>query len=149
MFSRNVAGKEFYNKDVKSYLKELGVTLFSTENSDIKASIAENAIRTIKAKIWRYMRSMKTTKFYDQLENIVQSKNESISRTHHMRPNDVSEENSLKVFNALYDKLLKANVSRVVRHRPQPVYHIVDLSGEPILGGFYSYKLSRVRKSID
>ena len=57
-------GGEFYNKHVKNFLKEKGVTLYSVSSREIKAAIAERLIRTIKGKMYRYMSHYNTKKIY-------------------------------------------------------------------------------------
>jgi len=99
-------GKEFYNAPVKMFLKKKGINMFSTENADIKCAIAENAIRTLKTRIWRLMRSRGSWKYYDQLQRLVKSQNMTISRSHGHRPIDVTHKNSLEIFNNLYAALL-------------------------------------------
>ena len=44
-------GKEFYNKDFKSLLKEYGIELYSTENEE-KSSVVERWIRTMKERMF-------------------------------------------------------------------------------------------------
>ena len=99
-------GKEFYNKYVKDYLRDRDVILFSSENSDIKASMAENLIRTLKSRIWRLFRHRVSTVYIDKLQDIVHSYNHSVHSATEMKPVDVNQKNSLGVFNTLYADLL-------------------------------------------
>ena len=74
------SGREFYNKHVQSYLKSKGIVLYSIHSREIKASIAERVIRTLKGKIYRYMSHMNTFKYLDALPDIVDSYNNSPHR---------------------------------------------------------------------
>ena len=47
-------GSEFLNRNVQKFLKERGVTHFTTENETIKAAIVERWNRTLKEHLWRY-----------------------------------------------------------------------------------------------
>jgi len=113
-------GKEFYNKDVKAFLKQRDVTMFSSENNDIKCAVAEAAIRGLKSRIWRLMRHRDSCKFYDRLQDLVHSYNRTIHSAHGMRPAEVTQHNSLEVFNRLYADLLTS------KHQ-KPKYSIGDL----------------------
>jgi hypothetical protein len=51
---RTDKGSEFFNKDVKAYLKKEGVGYFTTTN-ETKANFSERVIRTLKSKVTKYM----------------------------------------------------------------------------------------------
>ena len=70
-------GKEFYNQHVNKLLKSKGIVLYSTSSREIKASIAERVIRTIKSKLYRYMSHNNTRQYVDVLSDIVESYNNS------------------------------------------------------------------------
>ena len=98
-------GKEFYNSVVKQYLTEHQVKLFSSENSDIKCAMAERFIRTLKSRMYRMFRNRVDTRYIDKLQDLVHSYNHSIHSAHGMRPVDVTQDNSLLVYNRLRSKL--------------------------------------------
>ena len=99
-------GTEFYNATVKKYLKQKEVILFSSENNDIKCSMAERLIRTLKTRMFRYFRSIYATRYIDRLPDFVTSYNNSLHSAHGRKPCDVTQENSLAIFNTLYGKML-------------------------------------------
>jgi hypothetical protein len=99
-------GSEFYNSVVKTYLKKNNITLFSSENDDVKCSMAERLIRTFKARIWRMFRYRMSTTYIDKLQDFVFSYNRSVHSSHGLKPINVNDENSLSVFNTLYGDLL-------------------------------------------
>ena len=70
-------GKEFYNQHVNQLLKSKGIVLYSVSSREIKASLAERLIRTIKGKLYRYMTHNNTRKYIDILPDIVESYNNS------------------------------------------------------------------------
>lgn len=95
-------GKEFYNSIVKNYLSEKEINHFSTENSDIKCSVAERAIRTIKQKIWRYFTYTGHNNYINVLQDIASSYNESVHRSIGMQPSKVTDKNFMTVWRKLY-----------------------------------------------
>ena len=74
-------GKEFYNQHVKSLLTGKGIVLYSVSSREIKASLAERLIRTIKGKLYRYMTHNNTKKYIDVLPDIMESYNNSAHRS--------------------------------------------------------------------
>ena len=70
-------GKEFYNQHVNQLLKSKGIILYSVSSREIKASLAERLIRTIKAKLYRYMSHNNTKRYVDVLPDIIESYNNS------------------------------------------------------------------------
>ena len=70
-------GSEFYNQKVKTYLTSKKIKLYSVFSSEIKASIAERAIQTLKNRIYRYLTSHNTLKYIDRLPEIVHAYNTS------------------------------------------------------------------------
>ena len=73
-------GKEFYNPPVLKYLKSKNIILYSVSSREIKASIAERFIRTLKSKLYRYMSHHNTQKYIDILPDIIESYNNSFHR---------------------------------------------------------------------
>ena len=74
-------GREFYNKNVNRILTEKGIILYSTSSREIKASLAERLIRTIKGKLYRYMSHNNTRRYIDILPTIIDSYNNSAHRS--------------------------------------------------------------------
>jgi hypothetical protein len=114
-----IAGKEFYNAKVKALMNEHEITMFSTNNHEIKAGMVERLIRTIRSRMARLFRSRGTKKYWDALPDIMRVYNQTEHSSHEMAPDDVKEDNSLKVFNALYKKLL-------TEKKPRPSFKVGD-----------------------
>ena len=71
------SGGEFYNRHMRNYLQNKDILLYSVHSREIKASIAERVIRTLKGKIYRYMSHRNTLKYLNVLQDIVYSYNNS------------------------------------------------------------------------
>ena len=84
-------GGEFHNSMFKKMLAEYGITLYST-GSNLKASIAERAIRTVKAIMFREFSIRGSYNWIDILNNIIRRYNNSYHRTIKMAPAKVHPE---------------------------------------------------------
>ena len=73
-------GNEFVNRQAKSLYKKLGIHHYFTFNRDIKASLVERAILTLKRKIARFVEHTKNPVFINHLDDIVYSYNVSDHR---------------------------------------------------------------------
>lgn len=74
-------GKEFYNRHVKNYLSEKSIKLYSVSSFEIKASIAERVIQTLKRKLYKYMTHNNTFKYLNVLPKIIESYNNTPHRS--------------------------------------------------------------------
>ena len=70
-------GREFWNRKVRSYLCSRNIKLYSVYSSEIKAALAERAIRTLKARIYRFITSQNSSRYIDELQNMVSAYNRS------------------------------------------------------------------------
>lgn len=91
-------GGEFTAFKFKKFLKENGIIYNSTRNPDIKASICERSIRTLKGKIFKYFTHTGSLTFIDKLDDFVNAYNNSYHRTIKMAPIDVNDNNILQVY---------------------------------------------------
>ena len=64
-------GKEFYNKQVQSFLSKKKIILYSVYSQETKASVCERAIRTLKHKIYRYLTAHNTLEYLSVLDTLV------------------------------------------------------------------------------
>lgn len=116
-------GKEFYNREVQSLLRQKGVKHFSSENETIKAAIVERFNRTLGRKIYRFMTDRRTKRFIDVLDRLVDGYNEEHHSSIGMSPVQVNRSNQEEVWLKLYEdgarfsttKLPKLNVGDTVR----------------------------------
>ncbi len=98
-------GLEFLNKKVQQLLKSKNITHFHTYNDEIKAGIVERFNRTLRMKIWRYFTSMSTFRYIDVLPSLIESYNSSYHSSIGMTPNEVTHQNSEKVWWTIYNNL--------------------------------------------
>ncbi|GFT37573.1 putative uncharacterized transposon-derived protein F54H12.3 [Trichonephila clavipes] len=98
------AGKEFLNKIVQNYLKNLNVNFFFT-NNETKASIVERFNRTLKTKMWKYFTEFNTKNYIDVIDKLIHSYNHSYHRSIKMEPVSVSRHNRKQVLKNLYGGL--------------------------------------------
>ena len=96
-------GKEFYNKTFQTLLNKYKIHHFST-SGDTKASVVERFNRTLKQRIYRYFTTNNTLNFVPVLQALVKGYNRSYHRSIKMAPNQVTEANSLQVYENLYGK---------------------------------------------
>ncbi len=73
-------GSEFYNQAVKKYLTLKGITLYSNYSRETKASLAERVIRTIKAKIYKYLTQNNTLRYINVLPTLINTYNHTPHR---------------------------------------------------------------------
>lgn len=88
--------------------------LYYTYNDDIKASLVERAIRTIKAKIYRYLTTRNTKRFIDDLPNLVMSYNAANHRGlgSNLSPKKVHALTSFKAIKDQWWKMYKDGVKK-------------------------------------
>ena len=65
---------EFYNRSMKSWLEKNNIEMYPTHKEE-KSVVAERFIRTIKAKIYKYMTSITKNVYNDKLDYIVNEYN--------------------------------------------------------------------------
>lgn len=97
-------GMEFDSKDMKKYFQSMGILKLSAENKEIKASIAERMIQTIKKRLYKYFSEFQTLKWIDALPKITAAINNSICRTTGLKPNDINSENWSPLWSRLYGR---------------------------------------------
>jgi hypothetical protein len=94
---RSDKGTEFTNAKLQEYLRDKGVKFFVTQ-SDVKASLAELCIKSLKFKLSRYMTHNNTFTWLPALEKVTASYNASIHRSLGMAPKDVTAANAPKLW---------------------------------------------------
>ena len=95
-------GGEFINRIFQKFLRDHEVTFFTTENEDIKASLAERLNLTIKSKIWKYFTKHDTLVYHDILPAVVWSYNHSYHRSIKTQPALVNHKNQEEIWQRLY-----------------------------------------------
>ena len=89
----------------------------SNSINDIKCSMVERLIRTLKSRIWRYFHHVGHTRYIDKLQDFVYSYNNSVHKAHNKEPEDVTQDNSLEVFETLYGDMLNEPDKKKPRYK--------------------------------
>ena len=84
-------GSEFYNSFFKTWLKGNDIEMYSIPSEGISVA-AERFIRTLKAKIYKYMTSISKNMYIDKLDDIVNEYKKTYHRTIKMKPVDVKDD---------------------------------------------------------
>jgi hypothetical protein len=90
-------GKEFYNDNMKAVLESHDIHHFSTESVEIKASMAERLIRTLRGKLHKIMTYKNSLRYIDYLPQIVDSYNNSHNRSIQTTPASVNKYNADRI----------------------------------------------------
>jgi len=98
-------GLEFKNGLLNRTLKALGTRQFHSF-SHLKAFQSERAIRTLKAKLYRYMTNKSLSEWVSGLASTTESINNSINRSIKMSPASVNKKNVSEVWNNLYERAI-------------------------------------------
>ena len=101
-------GTEFYNSTFKDYLKENGITLYSTQNVE-KSSVIERFNRTLKGKMFKEFTVQNSTVYTDILPKIVEEYNNTYHSTIKMKPKEASmkKNESITYLNSYHSKAPK------------------------------------------
>ncbi len=105
---RSDKGREFNNKNVRSFLVRKGITYYVTQN-ETKASYAERVIRTLKTTMYRYFTYEQTYHYLHILQDLVRDYNHRPHRSLNERaPADINQNNESVVWREQYiDPLIK------------------------------------------
>ena len=129
------SGQEFTNRSVQKLLREkFGIEQYSTFQRDIKASIVERFIKTLKDKITRFVVEFNSENFSDRLQDIVRTYNFTPHRSlMYKKPIDVflmTDWNLIKNFSiTLFKKRFKKIKSVGQPLSPGTVVRIKNSSG--------------------
>ena len=91
------AGKEFTGKAFQQFLYANDINHKLATSPDVKASIAERYIRTLKGRLWKFMTAYNTKRYIDVLPMIVTSINNSYHRAIKAVPASITRQNQHKV----------------------------------------------------
>lgn len=93
-------GREFVNRDLRDFLKQHNI-IFNTTNNEVKCAVVERVIKTLKAKIFKYLYFKNSFRYIDALQSICNSYNNCYHRSIKMPPSSVNDNNVLEVYNNL------------------------------------------------
>ena len=89
---RTDLGQEFKSRLVQSVFRKEGIRHFYSYN-EVKSSISERAIKSIKTKIYRYFSYKQSYRYIDKLQSFTKGYNDTIHSTIDMPPADVNKAN--------------------------------------------------------
>jgi hypothetical protein len=104
-------GLEFNNKLMRNFLQKRNIVQIFAKNKETKAAVAERWIRTLKEKIFKYFTQYNTFKYYDVLEIIVQTYNNTVHSRTKFKPSEVNKKNEKQVYENLYGDVSKNKLS--------------------------------------
>ena len=90
-------GSEFYNNSFKKWLKDNGISIYSTYNEG-KSVVAERIITTLKNKVYMHMTAISKNVYFDVLDDIVDECHNTYHKIIKMKPIDVGD-NSFAEYN--------------------------------------------------
>ena len=88
--------------EFKTFMKECGITHFFATSPDVKASVAERAVRTVKGRLWKHFTLKSTFKYTDILPQITAAINSTVCRSTGFKPVNVTVDNEEQVKAALF-----------------------------------------------
>ena len=98
---RTDAATDFTSKHFQEFMKEKGITHFTTHNEK-QANYVEHFIKTIKNKIRRYMSEKRTERYIDVLNSMVNSYNRTWHSGIQSEPINVNKKNERKLWWQMY-----------------------------------------------
>ena len=105
---------EFYSNSFKKWLKRNDIRMYLIQN-ERKSVVAEKFIRTLKNKIYKYMKTISKNVYIDKLDDIVNEYNDTYHRTIKMRPVDVKDNTYIDFEKEVNDKDPKFEIGDHVR----------------------------------
>jgi hypothetical protein len=92
-------GKEFLNRTVIGFLKSRNIKYFNSDNEDIKSSLTERVIQTVRSKLYKYFHNRRSYKYFD----VINSVTGSINNTPHkslgfLKPSEINKSNEEKIW---------------------------------------------------
>ena len=146
-------GQEFKAREVqKKLLNKYNIQHLYAQN-ETKATIAERVIKTIKSKMYRYFTYKQSYRYVDELQNFVDSYNNTYHRTIKMPPNEVDKADETRVWWTMYwpKHLIRTKKRFIITGRylrgGLPIYKIKDYHDDDIQGTFYQSELQKGRCS--
>lgn len=110
-------GMEFQAREMKSYFRNSDIHKIHSQDPDVKASMAERAIQTLKRRIFRCFSKQKNSRWLNILPDMVKAINSSINRSTKMRPVDVNFKNEQEVWDKLYGGIFTGGLKKYASTR--------------------------------
>ena len=98
----------------KRELSKRDIKFFTTQNEDIKTSVAERVIRTLKTKLYRLFQKQGSYRYLEQLQSVVDGYNKTKhSSLKNLAPADVTKTNEAEIWDSMYKD--KVNIQPKLR----------------------------------
>ena len=107
-------GSDFYNSSFKRWLKDNYIEMYSIHNEG-KSVVAEEFIRTLKTKIYKYMTAISKNVYIDKLNDMVNEYNNTYHRAIKMKPVGVKDNTYIYFKKEVNDKDSKFKVGDYIR----------------------------------
>ena len=107
-------GSDFYNSSFKKWLKDNYIEMYSIHNEG-KSVVAEEFIRTLKTKIYKYMTAISKNVYIDKLNDMVNEYNNTYHRAIKMKPVGVKDNTYIYFKKEVNDKDPKFKVGDYMR----------------------------------
>jgi hypothetical protein len=115
-------GREFAGERMREFFEEKDIQKHQPNSSTVKASLAENCIRRLKQRLYRYMTEKQTLRWVDIVQKVANGINHSKSRVlGGLRPIDVSFHNARDVRAHVFGPIeapLRAKIRKLPRYKP-------------------------------
>ena len=148
-YIRSDNGTEFVNKKVSAFLKGKGIKKITTNNTEIKANFVERSIRTLRARLGRWMTKNQTRSYLKVLQDIVSAYNNTYHTSIKTTPASVNEQNEGKVWITLFGQ--KSRIPKI-KYKFKPgqfvrITHTRTLFDKEYIQG-WSQEIFKVYKQI-
>ena len=95
-------GKEFLNRTFESLLKKNNIALYTSKDSEIKASVVERFNQTLMTRIHKYLTREESSSYLPVLSHIMANYNNTVHKATGLRPNDIDHSNKERVWLTLH-----------------------------------------------
>lgn len=86
-------GGEYFSKPMATFFKKLGIKHYAPSSDTFKAALAERAVKTFKAILFKVLTASYSLRYIDVLDSVTETMNSRYHRSINMAPKDVSYQN--------------------------------------------------------
>lgn len=142
-------GSEFSNQWFKKYMKDINIYFFTTNNPP-KSNFVERFQRTLKEKVYRFMRHNRTYRYLEHLQDIVASYNATPHRgLNGLAPDEVNENNEADVWAKMYLKKSQKPIAKPVFHFKLNDLVRISITRQPFQRAYQEQYTTEVFKVVE
>ena len=123
---RTDKGQEFRSRVLNDLLKDRNIEHLYAQNTEIKANYVERVIKTMKARITRYMTYKQSYRYIDHLGDFNENYNSTFHRTIGMAPEKVTKSKEMTLWWKMYWPKKTPMVSKTKRIRKPFKFKVGD-----------------------